>query len=178
MTISTQRAVVLGSPARIQDYQRVLAHLQTAGAQVTGEMVDRILDNGELELEYTPANPSDVVPRATAHSPPRRAPPAVPSRARVPAPVDHSERPPAAAGIPRGVLGGPGDARAAGLYSRQRSCFRCPDLYFSSCCRLRLHHLLHCPHCPHCPRPPPRPQAPLRQGSEERHLGARFAAHG
>jgi hypothetical protein len=40
--------VVIGSLARADDYQRVLADLKAASSAVTGEMVDRILDNGEL----------------------------------------------------------------------------------------------------------------------------------
>jgi len=40
--------VVIGSLARADDYQRILAELKASGSgPVTGEMVDRILDNGE-----------------------------------------------------------------------------------------------------------------------------------
>lgn len=39
--------LVIGSLDRADQYQRVLTELQSAGASVTGEMVDRLLDNGE-----------------------------------------------------------------------------------------------------------------------------------
>lgn len=39
--------LVVGSLDRADEYQRVLTELQSAGASVTGEMVDRLLDNGE-----------------------------------------------------------------------------------------------------------------------------------
>lgn len=48
MTVLGQPAqVVLGSLARANDYQRILTELKAGGAPVSGEMVDRILDNGE-----------------------------------------------------------------------------------------------------------------------------------
>ncbi|RSH81117.1 electron carrier [Apiotrichum porosum] len=46
MTVLGQPAqVVLGSLARANDYQRILTELKAGGAPVSGEMVDRILDN-------------------------------------------------------------------------------------------------------------------------------------
>lgn len=43
--------VVVGSLARSDDYQRILTQLKAIGdGPVTGEMVDRILDNGECLL--------------------------------------------------------------------------------------------------------------------------------
>lgn len=49
MTVSGQPVVVIGSLDRSDDYQRVLTELKGSGANVTGEMIDRILDNGELQ---------------------------------------------------------------------------------------------------------------------------------
>lgn len=47
MTIPGQSVVVVGSLDRADDYQRVLSELKASGATVSGEMLDRILDNGE-----------------------------------------------------------------------------------------------------------------------------------
>ncbi|WVQ95566.1 Fe-S cluster assembly protein DRE2 [Kwoniella sp. CBS 9459] len=44
-TPSTSTQVVLGSMQRAEDYQRILVELKSNGANVQGEMVDRILDN-------------------------------------------------------------------------------------------------------------------------------------
>lgn len=66
--------VVIGSLARADDYQRILADLKATGnGPVSGEMVDRILDNGEyfcrpitLESMAWSALPTQDPP----HSPP------------------------------------------------------------------------------------------------------------
>lgn len=60
MTVPQQPAqqLVIGSLDRADDYQRVLTELQSAGASVTGEMVDRLLDNGESNLCARIAEPS------------------------------------------------------------------------------------------------------------------------
>jgi hypothetical protein len=44
--MSSGAVVVIGSLERAEDYQRVLTELKSSGANVTGEMLDRILDNG------------------------------------------------------------------------------------------------------------------------------------
>lgn len=51
MTVPANPAqqLVIGSLDRSDDYQRVLTELQAAGASAQGEMVDRLLDNGESE---------------------------------------------------------------------------------------------------------------------------------
>lgn len=48
MTVPSQPAqIVLGSLERADDYQRILSELKSVNDTVSGEMVDRILDNGE-----------------------------------------------------------------------------------------------------------------------------------
>lgn len=49
MTVPGQskQAVVVGSLDRADDYQRILGELKAAQTNVSNEMVDRILDNGE-----------------------------------------------------------------------------------------------------------------------------------
>lgn len=44
--MTSDAVVVIGSLERGDDYQRVLSELKASGANVTGEMLDRILDNG------------------------------------------------------------------------------------------------------------------------------------
>lgn len=44
----SQLQLVLGSLERADEYQRVLTELKAGGKNVQGEMVDRILDGGEL----------------------------------------------------------------------------------------------------------------------------------
>ena len=43
--------LVLGSMERSDEYQRVLLELKGSGKNVQGEMVDRILDGGELHRD-------------------------------------------------------------------------------------------------------------------------------
>lgn len=47
VTASPAQQLVIGSLDRSDDYQRVLTELQSAGASVQAEMVDRLLDDGE-----------------------------------------------------------------------------------------------------------------------------------
>ena len=45
--------VVLGSMERVEEYQQVLISLkEKSGGEVRGEMIDRILDGGELAFSY------------------------------------------------------------------------------------------------------------------------------
>ncbi|KLT44335.1 putative cytoplasm protein [Cutaneotrichosporon oleaginosum] len=53
--------VVIGSLERADDYQRVLTELKSSGANVTGEMLDRILDNATT-LPPPPLSLHIVVP--------------------------------------------------------------------------------------------------------------------
>jgi hypothetical protein len=46
----SQLQLVLGSLERADEYQRVLTELKASGKNVQGEMVDRILDGGELSI--------------------------------------------------------------------------------------------------------------------------------
>lgn len=50
MTASSEPVVVIGSLNRADDYQNLLTELKDSGANVSGEMVDRILDNGECKV--------------------------------------------------------------------------------------------------------------------------------
>lgn len=55
MTLSAtpDKQLVIGSLDRSDEYQRVLTELQSGGASTQGEMVDRLLDNGESEYRAT-----------------------------------------------------------------------------------------------------------------------------
>jgi len=49
-SISASTQLVLGSMERGEEYQRLVTTLKEGGGVVQGEMVDRVLDGGELNL--------------------------------------------------------------------------------------------------------------------------------
>ena len=85
---------MVGSMSRIEEYQRVLSGLKSEGGSiVTGEMIDRLLDQGGVLVQIRGLRHSHCTPSTTSHSP-RSASTAHTGKAAKPRPsIDSAFRP-------------------------------------------------------------------------------------